>query len=108
MIETNLIPPVFGIVGLIVAFIIFGLVLRYDEGEEKIKKIADAIHHGAMAFMRREYTMLALFAGVLLVILYFALGPETALSCRQDAGRVGVDGSKAVDLNAAALPRRRT
>jgi len=80
MIETNLIPPVFGIVGLIVAFIIFGLVLRYDEGEEKIKKIADAIHHGAMAFMRREYTMLALFAGVLLVILYFALGPETALS----------------------------
>ena len=80
MIETNLIPPVFGIVGLIVAFIIFALVLRYDEGEEKVKKIADAIHHGAMAFMRREYTMLALFAGVLLVALYFALGPETALS----------------------------
>lgn len=80
MIETTLIPPLFGIVGLVVAFIIFGLVKRYDEGEEKIKKIADTIHQGAMVFMRREYTMLAMFAGVLLVVLYFALGIDTAIS----------------------------
>jgi K(+)-stimulated pyrophosphate-energized sodium pump len=80
MIETTLIPPLFGIVGLVVAFIIFRLVKRYDEGEDNIKKIADAIHQGAMVFMRREYTMLAMFAGVLLVVLYFALGIETALS----------------------------
>lgn len=80
MIETTLIPPLFGIVGLVVAFIIFRLVKRYDEGEEKIKKIADTIHQGAMVFMRREYTMLAMFAGVLLVVLYFALGIDTAIS----------------------------
>ncbi len=80
MTETTWIPPVFGIVGLIVAFIIFGLVKRYDEGDEKIKKIADAIHTGAMVFMRREYTMLAMFAGVLLVMLYFALGIDTAIA----------------------------
>ena len=71
MIDLSLIPPVFGIVGLVVAFIIFGLVLRYDEGSEKIKKIADAIHSGAMVFMRREYTMLAMFAG--------RLGPLTVM-----------------------------
>ncbi len=80
MIETTLIPPLFGIAGLVVAFIIFRLVKRYDEGEEKIKKIADTIHQGAMVFMRREYTMLAMFAGVLLVVLYFALGIDTAIS----------------------------
>jgi len=67
-------------VGLIVAFIIFGLVMRYDEGSEKIKKIADAIHSGAMVFMRREYSMLAMFAGVLLVILYISLGEKTAIA----------------------------
>jgi len=78
--ETTLIPPIFGIVGLIVAFIIFGLVMRYDEGSEKIKKIADAIHSGAMVFMRREYSMLAMFAGVLLVILYISLGEKTAIA----------------------------
>ena len=80
MIDTLLIPPVFGIVGLIVAFIIFGLVKRYDAGPENIRKIGDAIHTGAMVFMRREYSMLAMFAGVLLVILYLSLGGYTALA----------------------------
>ncbi len=80
MIDTSLIPPIFGIVGLIVAFIIFGLVMRYDEGSEKIKKIGDAIHTGAMVFMRREYSMLALFGGILLVIVYLALGSSTAIA----------------------------
>jgi K(+)-stimulated pyrophosphate-energized sodium pump len=80
MIDTTLIPPLFGVIGMVVAFIIFGLVKRYDAGEEKIKKIADAIHTGAMVFMRREYTMLAMFAGVLLIILYISLGVETTIA----------------------------
>ncbi|MBH81388.1 MAG: sodium-translocating pyrophosphatase [Gammaproteobacteria bacterium] len=80
MLDSALIPPAFGILGLVVAFIIFGLVKRYDEGAENIRKIADAIHDGAMVFMRREYTMLAIFAGVLLIILYFALGTDTAIA----------------------------
>jgi K(+)-stimulated pyrophosphate-energized sodium pump len=80
MIDTVLIPPIFGVIGLIVAFFIFALVKRYDEGEEKVKKIGDAIHLGAMVFMRREYSMLAMFALVLLIILYFALGEKTAVS----------------------------
>jgi len=92
MIDTSLIPPIFGIVGLIVAFIIFGLVMRYDEGDEKIKKIADAIHTGAMVFMRREYTMLALFGGVLLIILYLALGTSTAIAYVVGALSSGIAG----------------
>ncbi len=92
MIDTSLIPPIFGIVGLIVAFIIFGLVMRYDEGSEKIKKIGDAIHTGAMVFMRREYTMLALFGGVLLIILYLALGTSTAIAYIVGAVSSGVAG----------------
>jgi K(+)-stimulated pyrophosphate-energized sodium pump len=75
-----LIPPVFGIVGLIVAFIVFGLVKRYDEGTAEVKRIGDAIHEGAMVFMRREYTMLAGFAAALMVILYIALGEETTIA----------------------------
>ncbi|MDE0064094.1 MAG: sodium-translocating pyrophosphatase [Gammaproteobacteria bacterium] len=72
MMDLNLLPPLLGVVGMIVAVIIYGLVKRYDEGEPAIKKIADAIHEGAMVFMRREYTMLALFAGVLLVLLFIS------------------------------------
>ncbi len=78
MMDTNLLPPLLGVIGMIVAIVIYGLVKRYDEGEPAIKKIADAIHNGAMVFMRREYTMLALFAGALLVLLFVSgLGVET-------------------------------
>ena len=92
MIDTSLIPPIFGIVGLIVAFIIFGLVMRYDEGSEKIKKIGDAIHSGAMVFMRREYTMLAMFGGILLVIVYLTLGGSTAIAYIVGALASGIAG----------------
>ncbi len=77
---TNL-PPIFGVLGLVCAFIIYLLMTKYDEGEDKIKKIADAIHEGAMVFMHREYTMLLLFTVPLFfIILISPLGMNTALS----------------------------
>ncbi len=79
MTELTLVPPILGVIGLIVAFIIYALVKRYDEGEPAIRKIADTIHSGAMVFMRREYSMLGLFAAGLLVLLLFSgLGAKTA------------------------------
>ena len=78
MTDPTLMPPALGVVGLIAAFIIYALVKRYDDGDAAIKKIADAIHSGAMVFMRREYSMLALFAALLLALLFFSgLGVET-------------------------------
>ena len=44
MIEQELIPPALGVVGLIVAFVIYGIVKAYDEGSDALKKIADQIH----------------------------------------------------------------
>ena len=79
--ESNLIlPPLFGIFGLAVAFILYLLVMRYDEGTEKVKKIGDQIHLGAMVFMRREYTYLAMFVAVLIILSYLFLGLNTALA----------------------------
>ena len=49
-------PPIFGLFGLLIALVIYFIVVSYDEGSEKVKKIADQIHLGAMVFMRREYT----------------------------------------------------
>ena len=63
---STLIPPLIGAAGLLVAVIIYGIVRRYDAGTAELVKIADAIHEGAMVFMKREYTMLAVFALVLL------------------------------------------
>jgi len=75
-----LIPILFGVFGLITANIIYRTVKAYPKGEAKVAAIGDAIHLGAMVFMRREYTMLGLFASVLVVVLFIFLGWKTALA----------------------------
>ncbi len=81
MTDLTLVPPLLGVVGLIAAVIIYGIVKRYDEGSDALKKIADQIHLGAMVFMRREYTMLAIFSAVLLVAIALTdLGIYTAIA----------------------------
>ncbi|MCH2568807.1 MAG: sodium/proton-translocating pyrophosphatase, partial [Pseudomonadales bacterium] len=90
-------PISMGVFGLLVALVIYFLMVRYSEGGEKIKKIADSIHEGAMVFMHREYFMLALFAVPLFfVILISPLGFNTALAfavgaiCSAAAGYLGM------------------
>ena len=79
--ELNLIlPPLLGIFGLVVALLLFALVMKYDGGTDEVKKIGDQIHLGAMVFMRREYSYLALFVSVLIVLSYIFLGFNTALA----------------------------
>ncbi|MBT4162564.1 MAG: sodium-translocating pyrophosphatase, partial [Gammaproteobacteria bacterium] len=66
----NSLPPIMGVLGLVCAVVVYVLMTRYDEGGEKIGKIADAIHEGAMTFLHREYMMLALFTGPLFLIIF--------------------------------------
>jgi K(+)-stimulated pyrophosphate-energized sodium pump len=81
MVEPMLIPPLLGVFGLVVAFIIYHIMSGHDHGEDAVKKISDQIHLGAMVFMHREYKMLALFASVLVVgILVSPLGVNTAIA----------------------------
>lgn len=64
------IPPILGVVGLVVAFVIYMLITKYSGGEGKTAKIAADIHNGAMVFMRREYSILFGFLVVLTILLY--------------------------------------
>jgi len=73
--------PALGIVGLIVALIIYGVIKRTPAGEGAVTEIAQEIHLGAMVFMRREYTQLSLFAGAILIAIFFSpLGLNTAIA----------------------------
>ncbi len=90
-------PVLLGILGLFAAFLIYLSVLRYSQGSGKVVEIADAIHTGAMTFMRREYTILFIFAAcVTLVIWISELGQNTAIAfivgalCSSAAGYIGM------------------
>jgi Na+/H+-translocating membrane pyrophosphatase len=91
------IPVTLGILGLISAWIIFGLVKRYPEGEGKVVEISAAIHKGAMVFMRREYTILVGFVIVVAVLIAISdLGLNTMYAfllgafCSGSAGYIGM------------------
>ncbi len=70
--------PVLAIVaalaGLALAAGFFGLVRQSDPGSERMVDLMGAIQEGARAFLRREYTWIAVFVVVLAVII-FALLP---------------------------------
>ena len=78
--DVTQLPLALGILGLLAAFGIYRVVLRYPAGSGAVAEIAEAIHDGAMVFIRREYTMLGIFALVVLVFLWASLGWPTALA----------------------------
>lgn len=81
MTEYFTLPPILGLAGLGVAFVIYHIMSRHNHGEGKVLKIGEQIHLGAMVFMAREYKMLSLFALVLLVGIFVSpLGLNTAIA----------------------------
>ena len=76
-----MLPPILGVVGLVIAFVIYTVMSRASDGEAKERGIAEQIHIGAMVFMHREYKLLLGFAAVLIVgILVSPLGTNTAIA----------------------------
>lgn len=64
--------PLFGILGLVYMYFLFGWVSKQDAGAEKMQGIATHIAEGAMAFLKAEYRVLSIFvviAGIALGIL---------------------------------------
>ena len=68
--DVLMLPPLLGVLGLAAAFVIYLVVTKYPAGEGLVAEIAAEIHKGAMVFMRREYSILAIFAAVITVLLF--------------------------------------
>ena len=94
--NTLLLPPVLGVVGMLTALVVYMLVMKYPDGEDKVKKIGDQIHNGALAFMKTEYKYLLIFIAVLVVLVWYALGVHSAIAvvtgaaCSSLAGFIGM------------------
>ncbi len=58
-----------GVVALGFAVILTMRILKADEGNEQVRFIGNAIREGAMAFLSREYRMLAIFVVIVCIVL---------------------------------------
>ncbi|KAA5824772.1 sodium-translocating pyrophosphatase [Algibacter amylolyticus] len=63
--------PLFGVVALIFVFLKSGWVSKQAVGNEKMSRIAKNIADGAMAFLKAEYKVLAIFVAAVAVLLFF-------------------------------------
>jgi K(+)-stimulated pyrophosphate-energized sodium pump len=72
--------PVAGLLALLFAAYLAANVTKQDQGTDRMKEIAEAIHEGAMAFLRREYKTLAIFVSALFLILIWQIDLPTAVS----------------------------
>jgi len=68
--------PVLGVVALVYSFWKTGWINKQDEGSDTMKSIGGHISDGAMAFLKAEYRVLAIFIVVVAVLLAFANSGE--------------------------------
>lgn len=67
-------PIISGLVGLIMALIFYFRIKAQPTGNETMNRIAGYIREGAMAFLVREYKVLAVYCIAVAILLYFGLG----------------------------------
>jgi len=84
--SVQFIPVLFGFLGLISAFLLYKIIIRHSIGEGKAIAIAEAIHLGAMVFLKREYSILLAFILVVAALLAASLGGKTTISFLLGAG----------------------
>ncbi len=70
--------PGFGVLGLLFVFWRSAWVSKQDAGSDKMKKIAGHIAEGAMAFLKAEYKILAIFVICVAVLLGVTANSETS------------------------------
>jgi len=78
--ELTIWAPAIGIISLVMALLIFGYVKKQPNGNEMMQELEGMIHGGAMAFLKKEYIVLAVFIAVVFVLLGWGVHWNTAIA----------------------------
>jgi K(+)-stimulated pyrophosphate-energized sodium pump len=73
-------PAIAGAIGLVLALLFYIRVKSQPGGNETMERIASYVREGSMAFLSREYKVLAVYSVVIGALLWFSLGQIAALS----------------------------
>ena len=111
--ELQMFAPVLGAVGFVIAIVIYNMIKAQPVGNEKMREISDAIRAGAMAFLKREYSVLAVFILLVffLIVLAPSLGFNTALAflggaiCSMLCGFIGMKAATHANVRTAEAAR---
>jgi K(+)-stimulated pyrophosphate-energized sodium pump len=105
--------PVTGVVGLVFALLLYRSVVAQPTGTPLMIEIAAAIRLGAMTFLKRMYTILALFVAIVAGLLAWKIGARTAGAfvsgavCSVLAGFFGMRAATRANVGTAAAAKER-
>jgi K(+)-stimulated pyrophosphate-energized sodium pump len=78
--QLTIVAPLLGVVGLIIAYLIFLYVKKQPNGTPIMQEIEEMIHAGAMAFLKREYSVLVFVIAIVFLLLGFGISWKTAIA----------------------------
>ena len=75
-----LFAPIIGIVGLWYAHKVYKSIIETKIESEVMRDLSNSIHEGAMVFLRKEYSVLAIFIAIVFFLLFFKISGWTAFA----------------------------
>ena len=100
-----------GLAGLVACVLTYLGIVRNPAGSPAMQELAGQIQEGAMAFLKREYTVLAPFLLVVAALLSYALNLETAIAyvfgglCSVAAGWAGMTSATKANVRTSEAAR---
>ncbi|MFA5069754.1 MAG: sodium-translocating pyrophosphatase [Patescibacteria group bacterium] len=98
---------IFGFFGLLITLALYFSVKKNPAGTDLMKEISDKIHHGAMVFLKKEYTIIAIFVVVIFGLLSWKIGIWSGIAyvsgglCSMLAGFFGMSGATQANVRTA-------
>jgi len=109
--ELQMFAPVLGVIGFAIAIVLYNMVKAQPIGNDKMKEISEAIHDGAMAFLNREYRVLAIFIVIVFGLISISMNIQTALSflggaiCSMTCGFIGMKAATRANVRTCEAAR---
>jgi K(+)-stimulated pyrophosphate-energized sodium pump len=72
--------PFIGIVGLWFAYKVYNSIISTKVESEKMNELSNAIHDGAMVFLRKEYSIITVFMVIVFLLLCWKINKWTAIA----------------------------
>ncbi|MBS3131987.1 sodium-translocating pyrophosphatase [Candidatus Woesearchaeota archaeon] len=105
MVDVSIVTLIIGLIALGYAGYLSFKILKVKPGSEKMQQISEAIKEGAMAFMKRQYKTIAIFAVIIAAILWFLFGMPVASGFILGAVLSGLSGFIGMSMSVRANVR---
>ncbi len=99
--------PYLGLAGLLCSLLLYSRIKKGSVGTPLMAEISEAIHEGAMAFLKREYSILLVFVIIVFGLLFAFVGHNTAYAflcgafCSIAAGFIGMKAATHANVRTA-------